>query len=46
MSDLNLHLCGDGQHDSPGFPAKYVTYSIMNLAMNKTLDKVVGENPL
>ena len=37
-SAANLVLCGDGQFDSPGYSAKYCTYSIMNSDTNKIVD--------
>jgi hypothetical protein len=34
-------VAGDGQFDSPGFSAKYVTYSLMDLETDKILDFIV-----
>ncbi|KAF4517081.1 hypothetical protein B566_EDAN006400, partial [Ephemera danica] len=34
-------LAGDGQHDSPGFSAKYCIYTVMNLFNNCIIDFVV-----
>jgi hypothetical protein len=34
-------LAGDGQHDSPGFCAKYCIYSILNLTNNIIIDFLV-----
>ena len=31
-------LGGDGRCDSPGYSAKYCSYSLMNLANNKIID--------
>ena len=33
-----LHLSGDGRCDSPGYSAKYVTYSLMDSATDLILD--------
>ena len=33
-----LAICGDAQYDSPGFTAKYCTYSIMNCTTNEIVD--------
>ena len=33
-----LHLSGDGRCDSPGYSAKYGTYSLMNSATDLILD--------
>ena len=42
MSELITHtalnVTGDGRCDSPGFSAKYGTYSIMDLQSNKIID--------
>jgi len=32
-----LRLCGDGRMDSPGFSAKYCTYSLMDMTTDKIL---------
>lgn len=37
-SNRNIWIAGDGQFDSPGFCAKYVVYSIMNLHSNQIVD--------
>lgn len=37
----DLWIAGDGQYDSPGFSAKYVTYSIMDIRSKKILDFVL-----
>ena len=37
----NLILCGDAQFDSPGFSAKYCTYSIMNCASNELINFIM-----
>jgi hypothetical protein len=37
-SNVKLVLSGDGQYDSPGFSAKYCTYSIMNCDTNEVID--------
>lgn len=37
-SNVKLVLCGDGQYDSPGFSAKFCTYSIMNCDTNEVID--------
>ena len=36
-----LTICGDAQFDSPGFSAKYCTYSIMNCPTNEIIDLIV-----
>ena len=36
-----LTICGDAQFDSPGFSAKYCTYSIMNCPTNEIIDFIV-----
>ena len=36
-----LTFCGDAQFDSPGFSAKYCTYSMMNCANNEIVDFIV-----
>ena len=36
-----LTVCGDGQFDSPGFSAKYCTYSVMNCLTNELLEFIV-----
>lgn len=36
-----LRLCGDGRMDSPGFSAKYCTYSLMDMTSNKVLSFAV-----
>ena len=33
-----LHLAGDGRSDSPGYNAKYGTYTLMNTSTNEILD--------
>ena len=33
-----LHLSGDGRFDSPGYSAKYGTYTLMDSATNVILD--------
>ena len=33
-----IWLAGDGQYDSPGFSAKYMTYSVMDLHSQKVVD--------
>ena len=33
-----MNLAGDGRSDSPGYNAKYGTYSIMNISTNEILD--------
>lgn len=42
----SISISGDGQYDSPGFSAKYVTYSIMDLKTNKILDFVLCQRGL
>lgn len=37
-SNVKLVLSGDGQYDSPGFSAKFCTYSIMNCDTNEVID--------
>ena len=37
-SSAKLALCGDGQFDSPGYSAKYCTYSIMNCDTDEIID--------
>ena len=34
----SLNLAGDGRSDSPGFNAKYGTYTLMDITTNKILD--------
>lgn len=41
VEEQNLCLAGDGQYDSQGFSAKYVTYTIMNLSTSKILDFII-----
>ena len=38
LRDNQLHLSGDGHCDSPGYSAKYATYSIMDSATDLILD--------
>ena len=38
LRDEGLHLSGDGRCDSPGYSAKYCTYSIMNSVSDLILD--------
>ena len=38
LKDEGLHLSGDGQSDSPGYSAKYCTYSIMDSVSDLILD--------
>jgi hypothetical protein len=40
-SGRSLRLAGDGRCDSPGFNAKYCTYSVMDLETNQILTYVV-----
>ncbi|CAG9760342.1 unnamed protein product [Ceutorhynchus assimilis] len=37
-TEKELWISGDGQYDSPGFSAKYVTYSLMNVKTEKILN--------
>lgn len=37
----NLVLCGDAQFDSPGYSAKFCTYTIMDCTTNKVVDTIV-----
>jgi len=37
-SEKNIWLAGNGQFDSPGFCAKYCTYSVMDLHSSKIID--------
>lgn len=37
----NIMLCGDAQFDSPGYSAKFCTYTIMNCKSNKVVDTLV-----
>ena len=37
----NLVLCGDAQFDSPGYFAKFCTYSIMNCKTSELVDIVI-----
>jgi hypothetical protein len=37
----NLVLCGDAQFDSPGFSAKFCTYTIMNCENDQVVDTLV-----
>ena len=37
-SNEEVVLCGDAQFDSPGFSAKYCTYTIMNCETNEVVD--------
>ena len=38
LRDEGLHLSSDGRSDSPGYSAKYCTYSIMDSASDLILD--------
>ena len=38
LRDNQLHLSGDGRCDSPGYSAKYATYSLMDSATDLILD--------
>ena len=38
LKDEGLHLSGDIRYDSPGYSAKYCTYSIMNSVSDLILD--------
>ena len=38
LKDEGLHLSGDGRCDSPGYSAKYCTYSIMDSVSDLILD--------
>ena len=35
---MNVVLCGDAQFDSPGYSAKYCTYTIMDCETNEVVD--------
>ena len=37
----NLILCGDAQFDSPGFSAKFCTYTIMDCETDKVVDTII-----
>lgn len=37
----NIVLCGDAQFDSPGFSAKYCTYTVMNCSNDKVVDTII-----
>ena len=37
----HVMLCGDAQFDSPGFSAKFCTYTIMDCRNNKVVDTIV-----
>ena len=37
----NSVLCGDAQFDSPGYSAKFCTYTIMDCANDKVVDTIV-----
>ncbi|XP_063909811.1 uncharacterized protein LOC135127297 [Zophobas morio] len=39
--NVETRISGDGQYDSPGFCAKYATYSIMDLNTTKVIDFMV-----
>ena len=34
-----LHICGDGRSDSPGFSAKYTSYTIMDMTTSLIIDQ-------
>jgi len=34
-----LHICGDGRSDSPGFSAKYTSYTIMDMMTSLIIDQ-------
>ena len=38
LSNTGLVLAGDGRCDSPGFSAKYGSYTLMEQQVNKVLD--------
>ena len=38
IQKVDSSMCGDGQYDSPGFSAKFSTYSIMNCDTNDVID--------
>ena len=38
QADEGIHLSGDGRCDSPGYSAKYCTYSIMDRVSDLILD--------
>lgn len=38
LGDQHLVLTGDGRLDSPGYSAKYGTYSILEMSCNKIMD--------
>lgn len=37
MRGSQLHLAGDGRADSPGYSAKYGTYTLLDTHINKIL---------
>ena len=37
----NIVLCGDAQFDSPGFSAKYCTYTVMDCSNDKVVDTII-----
>src|SRR5664279_839269 len=39
LSTENLHVCGDARSDSPGFSAKYTSYTIMDMTTSLILDQ-------
>lgn len=41
-----IKIAGDGQYDSPGFCAKYVTYTVMEVDTDKIIDFIVLQKGL
>lgn len=41
--EVKLNIAGDGHHDSPGFCAKFCTYSILNLNTGAIVDFFVAQ---
>ena len=39
LSEQELHLCGDARSDSPGFSAKYSSYSLMDMSSLLIVDQ-------